>query len=138
MDHPRFPPRRGALLALLALAVPGWSSPGAEVYVVANRPLSLSAEDLKEIFLGEVQFVGGARVAPVDTGSAQALFLERVLKMSAARYSSWWTKKSFRDGQNPPPSRATDAQVLAFVKETPGAIGYVGAPPEGVHLVGRF
>jgi hypothetical protein len=140
MTHRHSPFRRAALAALACTAL--WprapASASGELYVIAHQPMTLSSEEIKEIYLGEVQFAGGLRMVPVDNGSAQAPFLERVLRMTPAKYTVWWTKKAFRDGQNPPPARATDAQVLIFVKETPGAIGYVVTPPEGVHVVGRF
>jgi ABC-type phosphate transport system substrate-binding protein len=129
--------RRRLLLALPVLALARPARAG-EIMVVCARALQLDAEDLKEIFLGELQFAGGQRVVPVDNAALQAEFLERVLRMSSARYAAWWTKKAFRDGVNPPPLRGGDTQVLAFVKETPGAIGYVMAAAPGVHVIGRF
>jgi len=126
-----------AALALAFVALRGTAA-AADMYVIAHQPLALSSDEIKEVFLGEVQFAGALHLVPVDNGSAQPEFLGRVLKMTPARYTAWWTKKAFRDGVNPPPAKASDAQVLIFVKETPGAIGYVSAPPEGVHVVGKF
>ena len=126
---------------LMAACTP-WLACGAaeaaDVFVIASQPIVLSADDIKDVFLGEVQFAGATRLAPMDNGSVQAEFLERVMKMTPARYAAWWTKKSFRDGVNSPPVRAGDAQVLIFVKETPGGIGYVSSPPAGVHVIGKF
>ena len=110
----------------------------AEVYVIANAELELSPEEVKEIFLGEVQFAGALKLQPVDNAGAQGEFLARVLKMSGPKYQGAWTKKAFRDGLNAPPLKATDAEVLSFVKNNPGAIGYVSMLPAGVRVVGRF
>ena len=106
--------------------------------MIANARLELTPEEVKEIFLGEVQFAGGMKLQPVDNASVQADFLARVLKMSGTRYQSAWTKKAFRDGLNAPPVKASDAEVLGFVKSSPGAIGYVSTPSEGVKIIGRF
>lgn len=110
----------------------------ADVYVISNAAVSMTREEVKEVFLGEVQFFGSLKLQPVDNAGAQADFLANVLKMPAAKYSAAWTKKAFRDGLNAPPLRATDAEVLVIVKGTPGAIGYVTSAPQGVHVVGKF
>jgi hypothetical protein len=110
-----------------------------EVYVIAHHPLKVAASEIREVFLGERQFVGALRVVPVDNLAAQPRFLERVLKMTPARYAAWWTRKAFREGINAPLVKAGDAQVLRFVSEVPGAIAYLTqAPPPGVHLLERF
>lgn len=100
----------------------------ADLYVICNTQVSLSAADVRDLFLGEKQFAGTVKLVPIDNGAAQLLFLEKVLKMNAARYSTTWTKKSFRDGLNPPLLAGSDAEALAFVKRTPGACSYVTTP----------
>ena len=124
----------GALLA----ATPTSRAYAADMFIIANTDLAVSAEDVKEIFLGEVQFSGSLKMLPVDNAGAQNEFLARVLKISNAKYSASWTKKSFRDGLNAPPVKATDAEVIVFVKNNPGAIGYVTSAPPGVHVVSKF
>ena len=124
-----------AAAALIAFAGP---SVAADVYVIANGVIGLSPEEVKEVFLGEAQFSGTLKLQPFDNASTQAEFLANVLKMNGARYSAAWTKRAFRDGLNPPPLKATDAEVLLFVKNTPGAIGYVMSLPPGVNVIGKF
>jgi hypothetical protein len=58
--------------------------------------------------------------------------------MEAAKYTSSWTKKSFRDGVSPPAVKGSDADTIEFVKQTAGAVGYVSTSPAGVTLVGKF
>jgi ABC-type phosphate transport system substrate-binding protein len=128
--------RRALLVA--AIAAGCTLAQAADVYVIANAELELTPEEVKEIFLGEVQFAGTLKLQPVDNAGAQSEFLARVLKMSGTRYQGAWTKKAFRDGLNAPPLKATDAEVLSFVKNNPGAIGYVSTAPSGVRVVGRF
>ena len=38
------------------------------------------------------------------------------VKLDAGKYESLWTKKSFRDGINPPASKGSDADIIAAVK----------------------
>ncbi|HEX6706572.1 MAG TPA: hypothetical protein VF169_17570 [Albitalea sp.] len=131
--EPTFITRRRFLAAALLLGTgPARAS---ELFVIGNGIPGMSAEEVKEVFLGEVQFAGSLRLLPIDNAVVQADFLGRVLKMTPARYAATWTKKAFRDGLNAPPLKATDAEVIGFVKANPGAIGYVGAAPPGIQVL---
>jgi hypothetical protein len=109
-----------------------------DLYVVSNAGATPGASDVREIFLGEKQFLGSVKLVPVDNAAAQEQFLAKVMKMEAAKYTASWTKKSFRDGVSAPPVKGSDAETIEFVKQTPGAVGYVGSPPSGVNVVGKF
>lgn len=130
---------RGALAALLialsqAAAPP--ASAGDVLYVICNPSVQVSEDDLRDVFLGEKQFAGDVRLTPADNRAAQSVFLARVLKMAPAKYSTTWTKKSFRDGVNPPPVKGSDAETIEFVRHQVGACSYVTtAPGSGVHIV---
>lgn len=109
-----------------------------DLYVIANPNASITANDIREIFLGEKQFAGSVKLVPVDNAAAQADFLGKVIKMDAAKYSATWTKKSFRDGLNPPAAKSGDAEVLNYVKSTPGAVGYVISKPSNVTVIQKY
>lgn len=109
-----------------------------DLYVIANSSTSVTANDIREIFLGEKQFAGAVKIVPVDNVAAQPDFLGKVMKMDAAKYSATWTKKSFRDGLNPPAPKSGDAEVLNYVKSTPGAIGYVISKPSNVTVIQKY
>jgi hypothetical protein len=110
-----------------------------ELYVICNAAVVLQAAEVRDVFIGEKSFAGATKLAPADNSAAQAAFLEKVLKLDASKYAGIWTKKSFRDGANPPPVKGSDAELLAYVKQTPGGCGYVSsAPPPGVNVVGKF
>lgn len=111
----------------------------AEVVVIANEPGLVSPGEVREVYLGDKQFgAGNVRLVVSDNAAAQAEFLAKALNLDVARYNAAWTKKSFREGLNPPPVRATDADVVAFVKQTRGAIGYVSSSPQGVAVIVRL
>ncbi len=118
-----------AKLLLTALLCAGCAvAHAADLYVICNARVPLTAGDVRDLFLGEKQFAGAAKLVPVDNSAAQSIFLEKVLKMNAAKYSTTWTKKSFRDGINPPLVTGSDAEALAYVRHTPGACSYVTTP----------
>ena len=125
---------------LLALAIGPAAAPpayaGDTVWVICHPSVNLSEDDLRDVFLGEKQFSGPVRLLPADNRAAQTLFLAGVLKMAYAKYSMSWTKKSFRDGVNPPPIKGSDAEALEFVRREVGACSYVTTRPgNGVQVV---
>lgn len=106
--------------------------------VIANASVTLSAAEVREVFIGERQLLGDIRLVPVDNSLAQADFVSKVLQMEVPKYSSLWTKKAFREGLNAPPVKGSDAEVVSFVKATPGAVGYVSGSSAGVKVLYKF
>lgn len=129
------------LVSLLAAGVIGLgaaSSVRAEVVVIANSGTQIAPADVADIFLGEKQFAGPTKLVPVDNGPQQESFLSKVLKLDSGKYNNKWAKKSFRDGLNPPAVKSGDAEVIEYVKRTPGAVGYVGTSPAGVTVIQKY
>ncbi|MGH8253476.1 MAG: phosphate ABC transporter substrate-binding protein [Steroidobacteraceae bacterium] len=132
-------PQLGACLLGALLAGASTAGTTADLYVVCNANVTLQSSDVRDVFIGEKSFAGAARLTPADNLAAQTIFLQLVVKVSADRYTSLWTKKSFRDGANPPPVKASDAETIAYVRQTPGACSYVQSPPPaGVNVVAKF
>lgn len=125
------------LLALLfSCTFPAFA---ASLFVIANSGVELSAEEIKTVFKGDTEFSGSVKLDLTDNAAAQELFLTKVMDMDKSKYDAWWTKKSFRDGVNQPPSRGTDMEVIEFVKKTTGGIGYVVTqPPAGVKVIKQY
>lgn len=105
-----------------------------DVVVITNPGVTISADDIKDIFTGEKQFAGSTKLIVVDNASTQGSFLSKFLKMDTAKYNNIWTKKSFRDGLTPPAVKSSDAEVTEYVRRTPGAVGYVSSAPAGVNV----
>jgi hypothetical protein len=133
--------RRPVAVLLLGAALAGWvtAATAGDIIVICNSGVTLRAGEVRDVFIGEKSFAGAVKLAPADNGAAQTAFLERVLKLDVAKYASIWTKKSFRDGANPPHVKSSDAEAIAYVKQTPGGCSYVAiAPGIGVTVVGKF
>ena len=133
--------RFSSIVLIFSVAVAGWAgvTSAGEVYVICNAQVTLAPGDIKDVFVGDKGFVGALKLAPADNSAAQAAFLEKVLKLDAAKYATIWTKKSFRDGATPPPVKGGDAEAIAYVKQTPGGCSYVSAAPSpGVSVVAKF
>lgn len=131
-------PVLSALVTLAAAGI-GAESRAADVYVICNPSVSLTATDLRDVFLGDKQFAGGTVLSLADNMAARDTFLQKVLKMDAAKYATAWTKKAFRDGVNPPVVSPSDADALEYVKRGPGRCSYVTTMPgPGVTVVAVF
>ena len=124
------------LLSVTVLALASFQSAIAgDVVVISNKSTTISASEVKDVFFGEKQFAGDTKIIVIDNKSAQKKFLKKYLKVDETKYKNIWTKKSFRDGLNPPASKASDAAILEYVKQTPGAVSYVSGATSGVNVV---
>lgn len=109
-----------------------------DLYVISNASLALSGDEVRDVFLGDKQVADGVKLVPIDNSSAQKDFLGKVIKVDAAKYGTIWAKKGFRDGLNPPPVKTSDAEVIAAVKATPGAVGYVTSKPAALKVLQKY
>jgi hypothetical protein len=126
---------------LLGTVLAAWSAAAAagDLVVICNSSVSLKADEVRDVYFGDKAFAGTVKLAPADNSASQAAFLDKVMKLDAKKYSGVWIKKAFRDGSAPPPVKASDAEAIAYVKQTPGGCSYVtSAPGDGVAVVGKF
>lgn len=124
-------------LAWVLAGVPG--AMAGEIYVIAHPDTKLSADLVRDIYVGEKQFAGNVKLTPLDNAAGQADFLGKVLKLDQTRYTNLWVKKSFRDALNPPSVKNSDKEILDIVRTTPGAIGYIiSAPPAGIPVIQKY
>jgi ABC-type phosphate transport system substrate-binding protein len=126
------------LLTVLALAQPG---EGAGFKVVAHPSVSvtsLSRSALSAVFLKKTEkWPDGAAAVPVDQAHDSALretFSRDVHGRSVAMIDSFWQKQVFSGRGTPPLAKPGDAEVIAYVRSTPGAVGYVSAGAESPGL----
>lgn len=134
--------KTGLKLALLGVSLIGVAGAApavaGDVYVIAHPGVALTAAELKDVYLGEKQFVGPIKLVPVDNAAVQGDFLAKALNMEASRYGALWTKKGFRGALAAPAIKSGDTEVIGFVKNTPGAIGYVSAQSGGVKELFKY
>jgi hypothetical protein len=118
----------------------GFSAAGAgDLTVICNTSVSLKADEVRDVYFGDKGFAGAVKLLPADNSAAQDAFLEKVMKLDAKKYTGVWIKKAFRDGSAPPPLKSSDAEAIAYVKQTAGACSYVtSAPGDGVVVVAKY
>lgn len=88
----------------------------------------LTLEELKAIYLGEIQILKYIRVQPMDQRHNQPIrkkFLDQVLYMTRDYYIDYWNKRLFREGGLTPLLKNNSREVLEAVRDQEGAVGYV-------------
>src|SRR5258705_8554308 len=124
-----------ALLAAVAalLTAPAAAQQGGYVVVVneANDITALKADEVSKIFLRKAQrWPNGNDVVPVDlpeNAPVRVAFSAAVHGKSVGAVRAYWQQQIFSGRAVPPAEKPSDEQVVAFVRVTPGAIGYVSA-----------
>ena len=124
---------RSVVVALLLLgSAAAARAQGYKVVVNATNPTSkLSRQEVAALFLKKVdKWSSGAAAVPIDLVEgtpAREAFTRQVLGKSPASVRAYWNQMVFSGRNVPPPEKPSDAEVLAYVKATPGAIGYISA-----------
>lgn len=109
------------------------ASAGFVVIVNAGNPATtLSKLDASRIFLKKARAWpgGGLSADPVDqkdASPARREFLSAVMGKDPAAMAAYWQSQLFVGRTTPPPVKGSDADVIAFVAGSKGAIGYVSA-----------
>lgn len=119
-----------ALLATL-LALPAAAADAFKVVANGSVPVrALSRRALSDLFMKKsTTWEGGAAVVPVDnaTAAVREEFSRSVHGKPSAAVKSYWNQQIFSGRSLPPLEKASDADVLAYVKATAGAVGYVSS-----------
>ena len=105
----------------------------ADLKIVANSSISassISADEIKNVFLETSNSLSdGSHVQPVlaKGGAAHQMFLKDYLGKSDSALQMYYRSLVFTGKASMPKECATDAEVIAYVAKTKGAIGYVSA-----------
>jgi TonB family protein len=129
----------GLTILLSAQALAG------NVRIIANpsvRTEAISASDIKSVFLGERNSLrDGTHVEPVlSRGEAHAVFLKEYLGQNDDALQNYYRSLVFTGKGSMPRILHSDAEVVAYVAKTRGAIGYVSstAPVDGVKTLAVY
>lgn len=119
----------GALIVLL-----GPSAAAQDFQVVvnnANDTQSVTKQQLSRCFMKQTTtWINGQTIAPVDQAASSTVreeFSKEVLGRDVSAVKSFWQRQIFSGRSVPPPEKASDEEVLAFIRANPGAVGYVSA-----------
>lgn len=104
-----------------------------DVVVIGNPsvPTSvLSQYDVKNIYLGNkgTWDDGSELIFVVQKDSpVHEFFLKRYIQKSPPEFSNYWRKQIFTGKGFAPQSKTSDQEVIDYVSQTKGAIGYVSS-----------
>jgi ABC-type phosphate transport system substrate-binding protein len=102
-----------------------------EVVVVVNTGVvddTIDDKGIQRIYLGKkTSWPDHSSIVPVmlKAGPVHQEFVEEIVGRSEHRFASYWRQMVFTGKGVPPRSFDTEDEVVDFVKETPGAVGYV-------------
>jgi ABC-type phosphate transport system substrate-binding protein len=123
---------------LIGFAVSAFAQNEFKIIVNADNSIeSLSEKELSRIFLKKQnEWSDGSQIIPVDQNSNSNVrihFSENIHQKNVPAIMVYWQKQIFSGRAVPPAEKRSDRDVITFVKENPGAIGYVSAK---MHLDG--
>jgi len=97
----------------------------------SNEIEELPARKVSQIFLGKLtRWENGRKIAPVEpsmSSPARVAFSDIIHGRGVEAVHSYWLRQIYSGHAAPPLERSSDAEVLAFVRADPNAIGYVSA-----------
>ena len=120
------------------------ADPPAGFKVVVNagvRAGTMTRQELSDLFLKKTaRWPAGESVQPVDQSEmtrVRLAFAKEVHQRSLGELRTYWQQRLFAGRGAPPLVKASDAEVVAFVKANAGAVGYVSADAvvDGVGLL---
>ena len=107
----------------------------------SNSASSLSKKEVSDLFLKKTtKWSSGTAAVPVDlaaNSSVREAFSTNIHGKAVSAIRNYWQQAAFSGSATAPPEKSNDAEVIAFVKKTPGAIGYIssGASADGVKTI---
>lgn len=105
----------------------------ADLKIIANPSVgasSVSVDELKGVFLATKSSLSdGSHVEPVleKDGPAHEAFLKEYIGKTDSAFETYYRSLVFTGKASMPKTTASDADMVAYVAKTKGAIGYVSA-----------
>jgi hypothetical protein len=122
---------RSILMMITVLAFASSQALAGGIKVIANLSVkadSISADELKSVFLEESDSLrDGSHVEPVliKSGAANQAFAGQYLGKTDSALQTYYRSLVFTGKGSMPKMLGSDAEVVAYVAKTKGAIGYV-------------
>ena len=121
------------LLFILPMAV---FSDAAGLKIIANpgaQTLELKKKDIRDIYTGVTKIWetdGKVIIAILEGSELHKQFLEEYVNKTPIQFRNYWREKVFTGEGESPKSFKTEKDLIDFVVNTKGAIGYISSPTE--------
>ncbi len=106
----------------------------ADISVIANKNItvdSVTVREAKKIWLGKKRSMQGGgivKLADLPIGEAtRKAFYSSVVKKKEKQLKAYWAKITFTGKGYPPQVFSSESEVVEWVANTPGAMGYVSS-----------
>jgi len=122
------------LAGLLIMTMTAFAPAGPELAIIINKenPVEkLTTGEVKLYWLRKIKKRWpdlNKNIKPVDRKTKNAdqdAFYAKVLGMSASDVETYFNAKQYESGEKPQDKFASDAAIIDFIAEEPGAIGFV-------------
>nr|WP_319400721.1 substrate-binding domain-containing protein [uncultured Carboxylicivirga sp.] len=118
------------ILVVLFCVIGITHSQGYKVIVNSKNSISsISKKELSQIFYKKKKkWDDGQRIEPVDLSSSSSVradFTKNIHGKSVAAVRNYWQQAAFTGAGIAPVEKASDEEVVEYVKAHPGAIGYI-------------
>jgi ABC-type phosphate transport system substrate-binding protein len=123
------------LLVLLVTPTMAFVSPGDDALVViineANPAAAMTASQVKIIYTRKISRRWkelNKNVLPADRKGepeSKKRFTKDVLQMTTAAMDQFFSEREYQNQETPPVKLGSDEEMIKYVEENPGAIGYV-------------
>jgi ABC-type phosphate transport system substrate-binding protein len=93
--------------------------------------ISLSPEEISDIFLKRTKrWDDGSKIIPVDLSSDSKMrksFTEKIHQKKVSNIRAYWQQCLFSGKHSPPLEFKSEKNMLEYIKNNPGAVGYVSS-----------
>jgi ABC-type phosphate transport system substrate-binding protein len=87
----------------------------------------LNESTLQKIYQGKIVEVNGKSITPINLSlgnAARTSFMQHVMGQDDEKFVAYWTVRRYIGKGAPPREFANVQEALAFLQNTPGAVGY--------------
>ncbi len=113
----------------------------AEVFFIANLSVdvdALSKSEVKKIFLGDKKVWDNGNAIILVTmkeNDTHNEFLKKYVKRSSMQFKRFWRNKVFLGQGDTPKSFSNEEEMIEYLKQTTGAIGYASRKVDGLKSI---
>jgi ABC-type phosphate transport system substrate-binding protein len=125
---------------ILFVAILFTSAFAGDVIIVCNKSVAadtLSKSEIKDIFLGrKTRWSDGHKInfVTLEQDPIHEVFLQSFVGKSARQFDYYWDKQVFTGRGKEPKSFKTAGELINYVSNTEGAIGYVTADEFNINI----
>lgn len=116
-------------ITLLLMSFLLYSTGHADIVVIGHQGLpKMTQETIQRIYTGKIITLAGTTVTPFNLtpeAPERKQFLRNFLHQNEEEYTGYWIVRRAIGKGTPPKEISTAEELIRFITETPGALGYI-------------